>query len=298
MISIGVVARLTGVEVSTLRKWESRYGFPNPVRRASGQRVYRPEDVAGVQAVVRQISGGQRVGTAISTLLQAIAPPSGKPGSRSVPSRDALIDKALGAICASDMTTLSKLMAQARTGRGVRAFVEQFAAPLSYAVGEAWAAGTLLAHCEHVFSTLMERQLNKDIADISLSGAPRLLLTCAAGEKHTLGIAMTQAVLTEAGVSCLRLSSDLPVAEIVACCEAHAIAVLGLSASRHYPPRLLHRQIVALREQLSPDVGLWVGGGGTGRLTRLPIGVRTFHDYPELLEATKPLAHKQNRHAS
>ena len=45
MISIGVAARQSGLEICTLRKWEERYGFPKPVRLASGQRRYLEREI-------------------------------------------------------------------------------------------------------------------------------------------------------------------------------------------------------------------------------------------------------------
>ena len=35
MLSIGAVAKATGIRVETLRTWERRYGFPRPERTGS-----------------------------------------------------------------------------------------------------------------------------------------------------------------------------------------------------------------------------------------------------------------------
>lgn len=40
MTTLGAAARQTGICASTLRKWESRYRFPVPVRGATGQRQF------------------------------------------------------------------------------------------------------------------------------------------------------------------------------------------------------------------------------------------------------------------
>ena len=63
-MSIGEVARRTGVTVPTLRAWERRYGLLVPVRTAGGHRRYRGEDVQRVLAVLELTGQGWAVGAA------------------------------------------------------------------------------------------------------------------------------------------------------------------------------------------------------------------------------------------
>jgi DNA-binding transcriptional MerR regulator len=63
-MSIGEVARRTGVTVPTLRAWERRYGLLVPVRTAGGHRRYREEDVRRVLAVLELVRQGWAVGAA------------------------------------------------------------------------------------------------------------------------------------------------------------------------------------------------------------------------------------------
>jgi DNA-binding transcriptional MerR regulator len=63
-MSIGEVARRTGVTVPTLRAWERRYGLLLPVRTAGGHRRYRDEDVQRVLAVLDLVGQGWAVGAA------------------------------------------------------------------------------------------------------------------------------------------------------------------------------------------------------------------------------------------
>src|ERR671938_292476 len=63
-MSIGEVARRTGVTVPTLRAWERRYGLLLPVRTAGGHRRYRDEDVQRVLAVLDLAGEGWAVGAA------------------------------------------------------------------------------------------------------------------------------------------------------------------------------------------------------------------------------------------
>lgn len=73
--SIGDLAQRTGVQVSTLRAWERRHGFPLPERLAGGHRRYSERDVQGVIEVVRQRNDGTSLHDALRNVLaQATAP--------------------------------------------------------------------------------------------------------------------------------------------------------------------------------------------------------------------------------
>jgi len=58
LLTIGDLAERTGVPPATLRSWEQRYGFPEPVRLAGGHRRYGESDVAAVLDVLRHRDSG------------------------------------------------------------------------------------------------------------------------------------------------------------------------------------------------------------------------------------------------
>jgi PAS domain S-box-containing protein len=57
-LSIGDLARRTGVDIPTLRRWERYEGLLTPTRTPGGQRRYGTEDVAAVQELVSLIEKG------------------------------------------------------------------------------------------------------------------------------------------------------------------------------------------------------------------------------------------------
>jgi DICT domain-containing protein/predicted DNA-binding transcriptional regulator AlpA len=58
LLTIRALAERTGVAPATLRSWESRYGFPRPVRLAGGHRRYAEQDVTAVLEVLRHRDSG------------------------------------------------------------------------------------------------------------------------------------------------------------------------------------------------------------------------------------------------
>ena len=53
-VGISVASEITGIEIHTLRYWETEFAdFLQPVRTQGGQRRYRPEDIQCVFAIKR-----------------------------------------------------------------------------------------------------------------------------------------------------------------------------------------------------------------------------------------------------
>ena len=65
-MTIGELARRTGVTPEVLRTWEARHGFPRPLRLPSGHRRYAPSDVAAVERVLRRRTEGVRLEVAVA----------------------------------------------------------------------------------------------------------------------------------------------------------------------------------------------------------------------------------------
>jgi DNA-binding transcriptional MerR regulator len=72
LYSIGVVSRMVGVRVSTLRTWEERYGLVIAVRSSGGQRRYSRQQLAQLSFVVEQIEQGFSPGDAHRLLAEKV----------------------------------------------------------------------------------------------------------------------------------------------------------------------------------------------------------------------------------
>ncbi|HLH65357.1 MAG TPA: DICT sensory domain-containing protein [Solirubrobacteraceae bacterium] len=72
-LTIGELARRTGVAEATLRMWEARHGFPAPRRLPSGHRRYLAEDVDAVLAIRRARDAGLSLAGAIERAREARA---------------------------------------------------------------------------------------------------------------------------------------------------------------------------------------------------------------------------------
>lgn len=69
LYNIGVVARMTGISMATLRAWERRYDFPESKRTMGGHRLYSERDIIRLRWVKQRIDGGMQTSQAIHALL-------------------------------------------------------------------------------------------------------------------------------------------------------------------------------------------------------------------------------------
>jgi MerR family transcriptional regulator, light-induced transcriptional regulator len=92
LLTIGDVAERTGARVGTLREWERRHGFPDPVRLPSGHRRYTEHHVTQIRDVLRRQRSGSSLPAAIAhararqsssgSLFAAVAAASPQPPQR------------------------------------------------------------------------------------------------------------------------------------------------------------------------------------------------------------------------
>ena len=67
---MGAVTRRTGISEHTLRAWERRFGFPTPVRLASGHRRYSSEQVRHLLMIAKALEAGHRAGDIVPMELR------------------------------------------------------------------------------------------------------------------------------------------------------------------------------------------------------------------------------------
>jgi DNA-binding transcriptional MerR regulator len=197
-IGIGAIAHEIGLTKDTLRVWERRYGFPQPLRSTGGERLYPQEQVTKLRLVKRLLDAGHRPSKVLPqsiTRLQQLAEDSGV--GQDAP--DVELDWLVELLRVGRYDDFRFELLKRATREGLARFVLDVAAPLSARVGNAWAAGTLQVYHEHLFSEAMQVALRSLMRPLSEAlrgrGAhPRVLLTTLPGEAHGLGILMAEAL--------------------------------------------------------------------------------------------------------
>jgi DNA-binding transcriptional MerR regulator/methylmalonyl-CoA mutase cobalamin-binding subunit len=291
---MGAVTRRTGIGEHTLRAWERRFGFPTPVRLASGHRRYSGDQVRHLSMIARALESGYRAGEivpmSLSDLEELLHNAGVADGGAAVRGADDVISLAFDACKRFDRESLAALLHGEAMVLGLPTFLRQRVAPLLDAVGEAWGRGDLEIRHEHFFSEVLEDELRRLRAPLQSASTGRpVAVASLPNEFHGLGLQVAALAIAAAGRSVRVLGPHLPVEEIVQAATAVDAIAVGLSVSIFAEPEETGREIVAVRERLPKEIALWVGGGGSSMLKSLPSGTTVLATLDELDRALTEL---------
>jgi methylmalonyl-CoA mutase cobalamin-binding subunit len=285
---IADVERITGVARATLRIGERRYGFPEPARSDSGERVYSAADVEKLRLLHELMAGGQRPGRLIALdaaqlrrmLKEAAAPPATASAAPLAPELELLRGHDALALTARLRQELGRL--------GLERFVIETLAPLIESVGEAWRRGVLQVYEEHLFVQVVQQLLGETTLHVSAAGSqatPRVLLATLPGEMHTLGLMMVHALCALHGCACVSLGPGVPPLELARAARELGSEIVALSFAASMNPARAAREVTVLRERLPGEVALWVGGSCSAFRRAGPEGVQVFNSLAQLRPA-------------
>lgn len=274
-VPIAAVERDSGLSKDTLRIWERRYGFPNPQRNAGGERIYSLDQVEKLRLLKRLLDLGHRpckiVGLEANQLRSLAALPAAPAGQDS--GITACVDHLVHHRADQARWYLSEQLQQ----RGLARFVLEIVAPLTQAVGDAWARGELSIGAEHLYTEAIQRLLRAALAPLADdAGNPRVLLTTFPQEPHGLGILMAETVMTLAGAHCISLGVQTPLADLPPTAIAHRVDIVALSFSALVAPVPLRAGLAELAANLPRSIEVWVGGANPALQRRRPTTVRAL----------------------
>lgn len=269
LFSISDVERDIGVAKETLRVWERRYGFPQPQRDANGERVYPPDQVHRLSLVKRLLDQGYRPGKIMALGADALAALGAKPTS-AVPARgldDPEIRACIDLLKAHKLAELRQRLSQSMLLMGLQRCVLELIAPLTTAVGTAWAHGEVAVFEEHLYSEILQTVMRAAIVAATQqsaheAAAPRVLLTTVPQERHGLGLLMAEALLALEGAHCVSLGVQTPLGDIVEAARTQRADIVALSFSGVTSPRAAVDNVNELRSRLGDNAEVWTGGAG------------------------------------
>ena len=287
-LTLPAVEKLTGLSREVLRKWELRYHFPQPVRGERGERRYSFADVHRLQLVGQLIACGMRPGRLVplsvaqlQALLAArdsVAPPL--PDALGLPQQvQSLLTRLSPATDAGALTQwFESLLAQS----GLAWFVANLLPAFNQAVGDAWQAGRLGVHAEHLYTETLRQVVTSAVPTAAGKAAlPRILLTTPPTELHSLGLLALHAQLRLCGADAINLGTEMPVAEVLAAVQGLQAAVVAVSVSACLDGQLAMAYLQTLRRALPAGCALWLGGQGCVALSNeLRQDCEVFVDTP------------------
>lgn len=254
-MTVGTLARETGVTVATLRTWATRYDFPPSKRSEGGHRLYEPSAVEMVRSARRALATGRRP----KEVMRAV--PSGTPEKLAIDTTpgaqidSSLVSTWLGAAARFDRLALDTSMRRAIAKFGLRSTVVEIVPAFLVALGKSWEADEIDVAHEHFASGTVEIVLGQSWMSLVPASGPTAVLATLPGEEHGLVLHILACVLVQAGYRVTYLGVNCPPAAVISAVVACGASLLAISAPYSSPSGL-----DALQTALPPGVKLVVGG--------------------------------------
>lgn len=261
LFPIRTVSELTGVNSITLRAWESRYGLIEPIRKASGHRLYTQEHIDLINRVVGLLDRGMRIGQIKAEVLA---------GNSSDDSDSDLEDERqnywrryingmIAAIIRFDERALERTYSDALSHYPVRLVTEKLLSPVLKEVGERWVSGQGSVAEEHFFGFYLRNKLGARFHHRSQGqSGPRLLMACLPGDLHEIGLLLFALDACDHGFQTILLGANMPLDEFPDAVKKTASDALVLSGTIEPGGEVISRFLPRLVDKL--DVPVFVGG--------------------------------------
>ncbi|MBD0318493.1 MAG: MerR family transcriptional regulator [Thermoleophilia bacterium] len=206
-LRIGELARRAGVRPDLLRAWEARYALLRPSRSAGGFRLYSADDERRVHAMRAHLARG--LSAAEAARLVATAPPEEGP---SVPERglEHRARQLRAALDAYDDVEANRALDRLLATLSAETVLADVVLPYLAELGERWEGGEVSVAQEHFASNLLRERLLALARGWGQGTGPRVLLACAPGELHDLGLIVFGLALRARGWRIVFLGPNTP----------------------------------------------------------------------------------------
>jgi len=207
LYNIGVVSRMTGISMATLRAWERRYDFPESQRSSGGHRLYSERDVLRLHWVKDRIDEGLQTAQAIQALhrqersgnlilVERFPTPRIEKSAEEPLHLKFYEDQVLSALLSRDHQTADSLLGEALALSTPEDLILDVIAPTMRRIGEAWEEGQINIAVEH-FATnhLRQRLLMWMVSGPPPRASNPVVLACAPEEWHEGSLLILGALL-------------------------------------------------------------------------------------------------------
>jgi DNA-binding transcriptional MerR regulator len=226
LYNIGVVARMTGVSMATLRAWERRYSFPDSERTAGGHRLYSEHDVMRLRWVKGRIEEGMQTAQAINALRhqentghmilgESTLPAHEEKTTPAGPHLSSIQDRLFDLLARRDLSKADLLLGESLALSSPEDLILDVIGPTLSMIGSAWEEGQLSIATEHLATNYLRQRLLMWM----VSGPPPkpvspILLACAPNEWHEGSLLIMGALLRRRRWPIAYLGQAVPLAEL------------------------------------------------------------------------------------
>lgn len=282
------VARETGVPADTFRAWERRYGVPRPQRTAGGHRLYSERDIAIIRWLRERTDDGVNISHAVMLLGTTLDAPAAEPANNSESRAiTRLADEFVQSLIEFDLIQSERALSEAFSLYPFEHVLLELIQPSMVEIGERWHRGEINVAVEH-FATQFVRRKLAGLMNVFEGGGHRgtIIVGCAPGEMHDLGVLMSALFLVRRGWSVVYLGPQVPLVDLLETVRSVKPLLVCLSASTIEAAMELIAVARSLREAC-PSVHFGYGGrvfNVNPEIRASMQGIFLGHDARELVE--------------
>ena len=255
MYTIKQAAVRVGVEASTLRAWEQRYGVVAPRRSAGGYRVYDEDDVTRLRTMKDLIGQGW-------SAAQAAEKVKGDGAATAASAAAVSLDPEVLVRCGEefDAALLTQVLDQAFARGSFESVVSEWLLPGLSALGAGWASGQVTIAGEHFVTAAVQRRLSLayEAAANPVSG-PVVLIGLPPDSRHELGVLIFATLMRRLGVRTRYVGADIPVSDWLLAVRTIEPAAVVLAAPMDVDVASVQATVDAIATHRS-DLPVFIGG--------------------------------------
>jgi len=227
LYNIGVVTRMTGISMATLRAWERRYDFPEAGRTAGGHRLYSERDVMRLRWVKGRIAEGMQTAQAIQALRHqetagqftldntSLHSIQEAPHSNHKSILQYYQEQLLNVLLQRDLNKADQILGESLALSTPEDLILYLIGPTMAAIGDAWEKGQASVAVEHLTTNFLRQRLLMWM----VSGPPPqnrspIVLACAPNEFHEGSLLMLGALLRRRRWPVIYLGQAVPLADL------------------------------------------------------------------------------------
>jgi methanogenic corrinoid protein MtbC1 len=210
------VALETSVPPDTFRAWERRYGVPRPQRTQGGHRLYSERDIAVIRWLRDRTAEGMNISHAVMLLSSALEEEIQLPDNNASRGYDQMVYELSNALIGFDASSADRILSEAFSLHPFEQVLLELVQPVLVDVGERWHRGEINVASEHFATEFMRRKL-ASLINIFESVATRetIVVGCAPGELHDIGILFASLFLVRRGWKVIYLGARVPLADLL-----------------------------------------------------------------------------------
>jgi DNA-binding transcriptional MerR regulator/methanogenic corrinoid protein MtbC1 len=307
---IGVVSGRTGLPQDVLRAWERRYRVVVPHRGEAGRRLYTDGDLEKLRLLRLAVESGRRISDVASLSLEALRElaredanaaetvrrrgTAGTPASAPAPEAAFFLDAAMGAVERLDGGELASVLRRAHRDLSLPKLRVGVILPLLTELGRGWREGTLRIAHEHMATAIVRTFLGTVRGNLAVPpGAPSVVVSTPAGQRHELGALMAAIAAQEIGWEAVYLGPDLPAAEIASVVLRRNARAVALSLVAQAADQRVSEELAELRRLLGGGFPIFVGGAAASGWAEALVSLGVTHveeagAFQRALEALAP----------